>query len=307
MLGGPMDVFVASRSGEEISPEVELGAYERLWLEDRGQTFAKLADRFREAGADLPSRLAGIGEAEALATAESVRMQLLRAGIADFGVRLPAMPGFPLGLRRVENPAELLYYRGNWERADDPLIAVSGTTKPTADGLATARELTAALVQGGWTVASGFGAGIDAAVHQAALDAGGRTVAVLGTPLDVRYPRSGSALLERIAQEHLVISQVPVLFYKNAPYPLRPFFFLERAITLSALCAATILVEGGEAEETAALFHASAALTQGRQLMILDSCFESGAAWPQYLADRGALRVDGIDDIRERLHRATVH
>lgn len=308
-VASPMDAFLASkdlRAG--ISPLVELGAYERLWLEDRSQTFAKLALRFREAGGEaLPSLLAGVGEEAALATAESVRLQLQRAGIAEFGVRLPAMAGFPLGLRRVENPVELLYFRGLWQLADSPLIAVVGTGKPSEEGLAATRELAGALVSDGWTIASGFGAGIDVAAHEAALAAGGRTVAVLGTPLDVRYPRANSGLLERIAQEHLVLSQVPVLFYKNAPYPLRPFFFLERCITLSALCATTVIVEGGEAEETAALFHASAALAQGRQLMIEGACFESGAAWPQYLADRGAIRVDGVDEVRERLHRATVH
>lgn len=302
-----MDEFFAPQGGEAVSPWVELGAYERLWLEDRSQTFSSLAQRFREAGSPLPSRLAGIGEAAALAAAESVRLQLLRAGIGEFGVRLPAMPGFPLGLRRVENPVELLYFRGAWERVDDPLIALVGSTKPSADGVAATRELASALVGDGWTIASGFGAGIDAAAHQAALAAGGRTVAVLGTPLDVRYPRAHSGLLERIAQEHLVVSQVPVLYYKNAPFPVRPFFFLERCVTLSALSAATVIVEGGEAEETAALFHASAALVAGRQLMILESCFHSGAAWPQYLADRGAIRVEGPGEVKERLHRATVH
>jgi predicted Rossmann fold nucleotide-binding protein DprA/Smf involved in DNA uptake len=107
--------------------------------------------------------------------------------------------------------------------------------------------------------------------------------------------------------EHLVISQVPILFYKSAPYPARRIFLLERNITLSALAAATIIFEAGEAERIASLYHASAALAQGRQLMIHETCFESGATWPQYLADRGAIRVASNDEIRQRLHQATVH
>lgn len=293
-------LFFSDDPLQAISPMLELGAYERLWLDDKRPSFPKLARIFRDARWPLPSELVALDPADSLATARDARQSLLQAGITDFGVRLPAMIDYPNRLRDAQNPVELLYFRGDWALVESPLVAVVGTRQASAVGLRQARKIAGGLAADGWTIVSGLADGIDTAAHEAAVAAGGRTIAVLGTPLSVRYPAKNSALLEKIAREHLVLSQVPVLFYKNAPHQERRGYFVERNATMSALAKASIIVEAGETSGT--LHQARAALAQGRQLLILDSCFRS--AWPHPLVERGAIRVRDVDEIRERLQAA---
>jgi len=142
---------------------------------------------------------------------------------------------------------------------------------------------------------AGLAEGIDTAAHTAALEEGGRTIAVLGTPLSEAYPSFNRELQARIARDHLVISQVPVLRYANQFPPQNRLFFPERNVTMSALTEATIIVEAGETSGT--LTQARAALHQGRKLFILDSCFDRGLTWPSRFLAEGAVRVRAYDDI----------
>ena len=133
---------------------------------------------------------------------------------------------------------------------------------------------------------------------------GGRTVAVIGTPLSHVYPKENAELRRKIADEYLLISQVPVRRYEGQDYRRNRLFFLERNITMSALTEATIIVEAGETSGT--LTQARAALHQGRALFILDNCFRNGLTWPQKFVPKGAIRVVDFDDISEHLS-ATTH
>jgi DNA processing protein len=138
--------------------------------------------------------------------------------------------------------------------------------------------------------------GVDTAAHTAALEAGGRTIAVIGTPLGHHYPPENVELQNRLASEFLVISQVPVLRYAKQAVPQNRLFFPERNITMSALTEATIIVEAGDTSGT--LTQARAALYQGRKLFILDSCFtRTDITWPGSFAERGAIRVRQPEDI----------
>jgi DNA processing protein len=211
-------------------------------------------------------------------------------------------------LRIADHPIELLYFQGWWELVNSPRsVAVVGTRKPSVEGLARTRKLVKALLQDDFTIVSGLAAGVDTAAHTTAIEHGGRTIAVLGTPLSKAYPASNARLQREIAKHHLLISQVPVKRYSNQKNPtLNNFFFPERNITMSALTDATIIVEAGETSGT--LVQARHALKQGRKVFILESNFRNAELkWPHTFEERGAIRVADYDDIRRHLIPVTTH
>lgn len=276
-----------------ISPRREIGAYEALWLE-QGATFKTLADRFAKDPTALPSDM--VSRSAADACANEVFSIFAKAGVSRFGVRINHAGDYPKKLRDARYPVELLYYQGAWELTEARAVAVVGSRKASPEGVKRAQQIARALVQRDFTVVSGLAEGIDTAAHTAALAENGRTIAVLGTPLSSVYPAANRALQERIANEQLVISQVPVLRYDRQAPPQNRLFFPERNVTMSALTEATVIVEAGETSGT--LTQARAALHQGRKLFILDSCFtKPNLTWPAKFAGDGAIRVRTIDDI----------
>jgi DNA processing protein len=287
------DDFVRS-----VSPFRELGAYEWLWAQS-GTTFKKLAEKFRARPESLPSDFVPHHLAEATAT--QVRDLLAAKGIRQFGVTLHHTTEYPAALRDAEHPVELLYSLGTWNFLESPCIAVVGTRRPTPEALADTDALVRGLVAADWTIVSGLADGIDAQAHTSALDAAGRTVAVIGTPISEVYPRANAALQERIAREFLVISQVPVLRYHQQSWMQNRAFFRERNVTMAALTRASIIVEAGEMSGARIL--ARAAVEQGRPLFILDRCFRDPAArWPHaFVEEHGAIRVTGAAEIVETL------
>lgn len=288
---------LASRA---ISPLRELGAYEALW--DKPETtFKTLSDKFAARPDALPSDF--VPATKAREYADFVRRRFHEADVTRYGVRVHGAGEYPQKLRDAAHPIELLYYQGWWDLADSRSVAVVGTRKPTPEGVARTRKLVKALVKDNFTVVSGLAAGIDTVAHETAIAAGGRTIAVIGTPLSHTYPRENAALQRKIASEFLLISQVPVKRYERQDYRKNRLFFPERNITMSALTEATIIVEAGETSGT--LIQARAALHQGRKLFILDNCFQRGLSWPQKFADKGAVRLVDYDDIRKHLSRTT--
>jgi DNA processing protein len=276
-----------------ISPRREMGAYEALWLE-KGASFKTIAEKFAADPKALPSDF--VPRAQADECAAEVLRTLKGQHIHRFGVRVNHAGDYPVRLRDARHPVELLYYQGAWELTETRSVAVVGTRKPTEEGVERAERLARELVKRGFTVVSGLAAGIDTAAHKAAMDAGGATIAVIGTPPGSYYPRENRELQDWIARDFLLISQVPVLRYRRAPVPQNRFFFLERNVTMSALTEATIIVEASETSGT--LTQARAALYQGRKLFILNSCFERGdLTWPARYEAQGAIRVREPDDI----------
>jgi DNA processing protein len=276
-----------------VSPRRELGAYEALWLQ-QGATFKSVASRFAADPTALPSDFVPLSQADECAT--KVMEALKRAGVHQFGVRVHHAGDYPPRLRDARHPVELLYYQGAWELTETRCIAVVGTRQATPDGVKRAQRLVRELISRDFTVVSGLATGIDTAAHTAALEAGGRTIAVIGTPLGVYYPPENRSLQEKIAADFLLISQVPVLRYLSQKVPQNKLFFPERNVTMSALTEATVIVEAGETSGT--LTQARAALYQGRKLFILDSCFQrEDLTWPQTFERRGAVRVRDTEDI----------
>ena len=292
------DLLSGERGGFEglvrtVSPYLEMGAYEALWDRD-GTTFKRLANRFAQTPGQLPSDFVSAQEAAEYAAMAHRRFE--EAGVKRFGVRVFGEAEYPERLRDAAHPVELFYFSGRWELAWTTCVAVVGTRKASREGLARTRKLARALVEDGYTVASGLAAGIDTAAHESAIEAGGQTVAVIGTPLSAAYPKENEGLQRRIAEDYLLISQVPVERYEKRDFRWNRAFFPERNATMSALSAATVIVEAGET--SGALIQGRQALRQGRKLFILDSCFRRG---PEKLAARGAVKVKGYGDIREGL------
>lgn len=282
---------------DPIDAALELGAYEQLWMET-GASFRSLANRFaRDVGA-RPSDL--VDETKARHTADRIIERLRSRLQGTFNIRLHGELEYPDRLRHATHPVELLYFQGSWELIHTRSIAVVGTRDPSAEGCARARKLTKALVEDGFTIVSGLAKGIDSVAHRTAIEEGGRTIAVLGTPLDESYPSENAELQALLANQHLVISQVPVERYSAQNPRTNRFFFPERNKTMSALTEATIIVEAGETSGT--LVQAREALKQGRKLFILNSAFEDERlTWPKRFEDQGAFRVRDYDDVRQRL------
>jgi len=282
-----------------VSPFAEMGAYEAIWAEEK-VSFKALAERFAAHPGHVPSDF--VPAAKSAEYAHSTMTTLAAAGVHRFGVRLNGAAEYPGKLRDAAYPVELLYYVGNWDLAWSPSVAVVGTRKPSSDGLARTKKLVKSLVQDDFTVVSGLAAGIDTAAHRAAMEYGGRTMAVLGTPLSKTYPLENTPLQQQIAKDHLIVSQVPVKRYEMQTFHGNRFFFPERNATMSALTDATVIVEAGETSGT--LIQARAALEQGRKLFVLDSCFSQGLRWPERLVAKGAMRVSDYGEIAEQLAAA---
>ncbi|KRG42337.1 DNA-binding protein [Stenotrophomonas pictorum JCM 9942] len=275
----------------------EMAAYESLWLQ-QGAWFKGVAQLFADNPNRVPSEL--VPAATVRDTWKRLLEEVGQERLKSVGVRVHGAGEYPAKLREADHPIELLYYRGNWELVDTRGVAVVGTRNPTPEGAANATRIAHALVRRGFTVVSGLARGIDSAAHRGALEAGGRTIAVIGTPLFDYYPRENADLQEKLAKEHLVISQVPFLRYKQQHYKANSLFFPARNVTMSALTEATVIVEAGNTSGT--LVQARAALAQGRKLFILDSCFRNPSlSWPRKYEEQGAIRVRNITEIMEAL------
>ncbi|HEY5781267.1 MAG TPA: DNA-processing protein DprA [Lysobacter sp.] len=167
-------------------------------------------------------------------------------------------PDYPPLLRRVANPPLALFVAGDVARLWHPGVAVVGSRSATPAGRDNARTFSRALVGSGWAVASGLAAGIDTAVHEATLEAGGLTVAVLGTGPDVPYPRTNAALLARIAADGAVVSEhLPGTGPRKEHFPTRNRI-------LAGLTLATVVIEA--AARSGALITARLAAEAGREV-----------------------------------------
>lgn len=276
---------------------LELGAYELLWSRP-GSSFRKVAEFFREDPDALPSDL--VDKAEAMAMAEHVVAHVRKRGVDRFGIRVHRSGEYPAKLRDAKHPVELLYYRGIWDMVEARCVSVVGTRKPTPEGVKRARKLSKMLGEAGFTIVSGLAAGVDTAAHTTALAGGFPTIAVIGTSICEVYPKENASLQEKIAAEHLLVSQVPVERYRRGNPSINKLFFPERNVTMSALTEATVIVEAGETSGTRV--QANAAFHQGRKLFILDSCFQrADLTWPEQFRQRGAVRVRDFQQILDEL------
>lgn len=280
-----------------VSPERELGAYEALWARQR-TGFKSVTRAFGTHPGAIPSDFVPRSEIEEYSRAGLTAIR--EAGIERFGVRVHGTTDYPARLRDADHPVGLLYFQGIWELVNTRCVAVIGTREPTAEGKLRTAKLARLLVADGFTVVSGLARGIDTVAHTTAIEAGGCTIAVLGTPITDYYPPENRSLQQHIAREHLVMSQVPIVQYARQNVDANRDFFPARNETMSALTEATIIIEAGE--RSGALVQARHALKQKRRLFILESCFlNPSLRWPETFAKQGAIRVADYKEIRTHL------
>ncbi len=203
------------------------------------------------------------------------------------GIRLVTLldNDYPANLRRLPHPPPLLFCRGQVLPGDAWAVAVVGTRTPGPEGLRRARRFSASLARRGVTVVSGLARGIDTAAHEAALDAGGRTMAVLGCGIRRVHPPENAGLAERIAARGAVVSQ----FLPDTP-PSAPTFRLRNAVS-AGLALASLVVEAGPM--SGARLQARLSLEQGRGVILLASLVAEQEWAAGFLSHPG---VDVIDD-----------
>ncbi|MGQ0714362.1 MAG: DNA-processing protein DprA [Gemmatimonadaceae bacterium] len=147
--------------------------------------------------------------------------------------------GYPPALLDLRSPPRVLWAIGDLRMLEPPVVAIVGTRKATAYGERVTREVAGALARAGVSIVSGMARGIDGTAHLAALDAGGRTVAVLGTGVDVAYPAGHRPLHIRIRKHGLLLSE------EDPGAHAGPGSFPKRNRLIAALASITIVVEAG--------------------------------------------------------------
>jgi DNA processing protein len=176
-------------------------------------------------------------------------------------------PAYPTSLRHIDAPPVALYVRGEVAALRGPQLAMVGSRNPTGPGRDTAFAFAGELARAGLTITSGLARGIDAASHDGALAAGGRTVAVCGTGLDEVYPAGHSALAERIAASGALVSEFP-----PGTIPQR-HNFPRRNRLISGLARGTLVVEAARA--SGSLITARLAVEQGREVFAIPGSIHS--------------------------------
>jgi len=197
---------------------------------------------------------------------------------------------FPARLHELYDAPSVVFIRGELLAAEPPAVAIVGTRKASSYGLRVARAIADSCARAGVSVVSGLALGIDGAAHEAALAAGGRTVAVLGTGTDVHYPRSHRALQERIASNGLLLSELaPGTTGHSGTFP-------RRNRLIAALADVTVVVEAGEG--SGALITADCAIELGRTVACVPNAIDvPSASGSNALLKKHAEPVLSADDV----------
>lgn len=203
-------------------------------------------------------------------------------------------PLYPPRLQHLGDPPRELFILGVLPDPDRPHLAVVGTRRATPYGIQVTRELVTPLARAGIVIVSGLAYGIDAEAHRAALDAGGTTVAVVGTGIDRVYPAAHERLAHAIGEHGALVSEYPM------GTPPLPHHFPERNRILAALAHAVLVVEAPL--KSGALITAYGATEIGRDVLAVPGPLHSAAsAGCHGLIARGARIVTGVEDILETL------
>lgn len=206
-------------------------------------------------------------------------------------------PAYPPRLREIFDPPVALFVKGRAELLQSVNIAIVGTRRPSAYGLAAAERISRELAEAGVCIVSGMARGIDTQAHTAALDAGGDTVAVFGCGVDVIYPAENRKLAERIAAKGLLVSE----FAMGAPgYPQN---FPVRNRIVSGMSSGVLVVEG--AQYSGSSITAKLAADQGREVFAIPGNITSKMSWaPNLLIKQGAKLVQEWNDVVSELSAA---
>ena len=212
--------------------------------------------------------------------------------IKDFGchVLISSDEHYPASLREIYDPPLVLYVKGDITAKDKNAVAIVGSRQTTHYGIETARKLAYQLAYVGVTVVSGGARGIDTAAHQGALSAKGRTIAVLGTGINLVFPVENAELYERIAANGAVITQFPF----NRPADKQSFPIRNRIV--AGMTLGTVVVEANLS--SGALITANFATEYGRQIFAVPGRIDSPRSKGCHdLIKKGAKLCEGVEDI----------
>jgi DNA processing protein len=236
----------------------------------------------------------GTAAATAIRGADVSTAERTMARAADVGavVLVPNDPRFPDALRRIPDSPTLVFATGRVHLLEAPCVAIVGSRSHTRYGAEVCRHFATGLVRAGLVVVSGMARGLDAAAHQAALDAGGGTIGVLGNGLGVIYPTSNRALYERVRAEGCLLTEFPPGERPNAGS------FPRRNRLISGLSRVTLVVEARE--RSGALITAGCAASQGRDVLAVPGPITSPVSVGcNRLIQAGAKPALGLRDVLE--------
>jgi DNA processing protein len=203
-------------------------------------------------------------------------------------------PDFPPSLQDIPDSPHLLYVRGTLLPSDARAVALVGSRQYTGYGRRVAERLTADLVRAGFTVISGLARGIDGIAHRAALQAGGRTLAVLAGGLSKIYPPEHTELADEVQAAGALVTEAAMRMEPMAG------MFPARNRLISGLARGVVVIEA--AAKSGALITARHAAEQGRPVFAVPGPLDSPAsAGTHYLVRQGAILIRGVDDILEEL------
>jgi DNA processing protein len=244
-------------------------------------------------------RAAGLGPktaARMMAIRTDVDLDALEASIRDQGIRILITEDddYPRRLKEIEQPPPVLYVRGEWSTDDEFAVAIVGTRRMTAYGRQITEHVATILAASGVTVISGLARGVDAVAHHAALSAGGRTIAILGSGVDRIYPPENRPLADRIISHGAILSDYPL---GTAPESSN---FPPRNRIIAGISMATVVVEAGDT--SGALITAEFAAEQGRDVFAVPgSILAPQSRGTNRLIQNGALPLLTPDDILQAL------
>jgi DNA processing protein len=201
---------------------------------------------------------------------------------------------YPAGLREIDASPPVLYVRGQLTAQDEWAVALVGTRHASTYGREVAHVLARELARHGITVVSGLALGVDTVAHRTAIEAGGRTLAVLGSGVDQMYPPQNRGLAQTIAEQGAIISDYPLGTRPDAGN------FPPRNRIISGLSRGVVVVEAGE--RSGALITARFAAEQGRDVFAVPgSILHPGSAGCNALIQQGATPLLSVDDVLEQL------
>lgn len=248
------------------------------------------------------TQIGGVSPALAKAIRRGASSETLRAIDRDLAamerLRIRAVTildeDYPARLKAIHDPPPVLSVSGRLDEADHHAIAVVGTREATAVGLEVAQRLSRGLAEAGFTIVSGLARGIDGAAHRAALEAGGRTIAVLGCGIDRTYPAVHRSLRSRIEERGAVLSELP------PGAQAHPYHFPKRNRIISGLSLGVVVVEA--APQSGSLITARLAAEQGREVFAVPGPILSEQSHgTNGLIKQGATLVETVEDVLEEV------
>ena len=208
-------------------------------------------------------------------------------------------PHYTPRLKEIPDPPPVLYFQGEILAADERSVAVVGTRSPTGYGREAAAFLTSDLAKNSVTIVSGLARGIDSIAHRAALESNGRTIAVVGTGLDIVYPREHAGLCQQIRERGAVISEYPLGVRPDSRN------FPRRNRLISGITLGTLVIEAGE--HSGALWTVQHALEQNREVFCVPgSIFSPASRGTNDLIQQGAKLVSDYRHVLEELNLSVV-